>query len=1424
MLRLATLSHLFALPALASATLPKVDFNRMGNVGLAGAFAGLDFFNNSTSVSFDPSTATLLSRASDGSLTRLGSTNAGGKVSSGCALGGAFYFGGLFTSVNGTSATNVASFSPSSGTFSALGTNGPNGEVKAVFCDSPNNRVWVGGSFSSPASAVAVWDTKANSWAAPPFGGLTGASAEVLSITTNSSDASVFFAGSFVTSFQGNGSVLINGTNNPNVPFSAGATPFSSSLVPIPLQGAQIDPSAPSTDPNFSNIQNILCPAGADGPGNTWLSADGFQAVINVRAFRQIAASGIRLGNTFQNGRSTTGFSVTSIPDNTVQPLTFINPSTGANQTCTDPCPLLADPSIPYQDFLFPASSSITGFQLKLSEWTGAGPGLHLLQLLSSGAFASAVNNLNNVSCFAPNPSTVTLVGTWTERQVVTDIAGTVQDVLTASVDVGTPSAQAPSITWMPYVSASGIYTISMLIPGCTNFQDCALRTDVKVSVFPGGGLGPTVTTLSQQNQQDVTQVIYQGPVFPTSPQFVATITMTLADGPSGTGQGGKFELIADRIDLVLDSVTGNSTTSVNGTNGTSSANSRQGFGFFEWPLSEKSTVNANAVLPNSTETALDNIAFQLFTAAGGNISIASSKAAIAAVAHHSSGAVFLGGNFTFSSGSNIFAFKNGALAALAGTGLNGPVTSLVIDGDTLFVGGSFTDTASPSTNGALHGIAAYSISSNTWSALQGGVQGTVSSLGLANGQLQVAGDFSRLLESAGSTNGPSAGGFAVWNVNNATWANPGGFLVGSMTFVGNGTAPGKGQTQGQILAGSLEASLKFGATGFVMLQNSKSSDGVPNVVPLGVQLDGIAQTPAAAPAKRRRANANTARSTWMSSIPFAHLFKRQSTTTPPPLPQSPSAPAPAVLAGAFWTNTSNSHSVAVLGGNFSFTATGSTSESEGVAFYDLKSGSVNALSGNPVNGTVRALLVAGDALFIGGEFTLTGNDGVSGLAIYDLAEQKVDVSGLQALQGNAGTPVVVRSLTTSAAKPNTVVVAGSFAKAGSLACAGICLLDASTKQWSALGSGIAGEVASVRYAGDNQDLLFASGSIVLSGTTVANVAMFSFSNSTWTAVGNGADIPGPVTAIEVDNGNASSVFAAGRLNDGSSSFLSFWNGASWSSLGAGFEGDTNVSQLTMVPLQESHASNGIIEQDRMLMVSGSLISSTFGNASSALFDGQNFFPYIVSTSSSGKPGAISSLFSSISNFGFSTRHFLATGVVILISIAIAAGVVFFLALLGILWTLFARRDGNKIDPAELDEDDDSTHHRPSSLLEHINAATRTTILGAGSTSPYDQKEKEEEAGAAVSTSHGHDPFATNADDYLRAETPSEAIAGMGAGMEEQSRPAHARYSFDGSGEGELRLVAGMELEVLDDRDPAWWYARDINTGREGVVPASYLY
>ncbi|KAJ3557907.1 hypothetical protein NP233_g11623 [Leucocoprinus birnbaumii] len=1384
---------------LSAHALPQVDFDRMGKVGLAGAFAGFDFFSN-TSVAFDPATSTLFSRSSDGSLTRLASTNSGGRINAACDLDGVAYFGGSFSSLADTTASNIASYNPSTNSFSALSNSSPNGEIRSLFCDTQGKQVWAGGSFTSPGSAVAVWDPQAQSWSPPPFKGFSGAQSRVDSITTNSSDSSIFFAGSFMTAY-GTGS--LNTTHNPNVPFSAGATPYSSSLVPVPLQSAQVDGSPSTSDSGFTNVQNILCPSGPDGPGNSWFAVDNGIPFITIRAFSSISAGGVRLGNTFQPNHGTTAFSVTTIPDNQVRPLTYIDPTTGQNQTCTDPCPLSTDSSLLYQDFLFDSTLDITGVQIKLSGFTGRSPGLHILQLLSSGAFVSAVSQENGQSCFAPNPSNTTRTGNWVAKVANTEIAGTTQTILASDFDVSISPASGPSFTWVPYVSAAGNYDVSLLIPGCSEFLDCASRTSVKVTIFPGNGLPPSVTTISQQNQDDTAALIYSGPIVPSGANFVTTITMTLADQPEGSGSNGQYEIVADRVQLVLRSV--DFTTSNSSTGGLQGF--QRGFGFFEWPRSSRSSNNsldASQILPNSTLTTLDNISIQLNNAIGNSTQL--NGANITAVAHHPSGLIFLAGTFQLTTGSasgssNIVMYRDGALVSIADHGLNGPVFALLIDQNRLYVGGAFQDTATTSTNGQLHGIAAYEIDRNVWTALGSGVNGVVTGLSSTNGFVQAVGSFS----AAGSV---EVSGVAVWNTAANAWSGSGGFVVGDMSMIVNGTSQ-------QWVAGNVASFRKFGANGIAMLENGDSNG--PQVDLLQVALSG-AQPPSNTTSSNSR-RSHAIRSAWTSHMSFHHLHRRQSpaSSNTTSLPSLPSTPAPSVLTGVFWTNTSSSTEMTILGGNFTYT-TPSNSQVSGVLLYNPKTGTASGLSGTQINGVVHSLLVDGDSLYVGGQFTISGTN-ANGLAIYDLVNQRWDLSNLQPLQASGGASPIVQSISQSTSQPNTVIVAGSFSQAGSLQCQAVCLYDTSTNQWNAPGAGISGEVATVAYAGNNQELLVVGGSFSIGGGNAVSVAQFALGNSTWTALGSSSDVPGPVTAVEVNNANASSIFAAGRTSDGSHSFLSFWNGASWTTLGSSMEAGTTISQLMMVPLQDTHPAQGVIESDRMLMMSGSLVDSSYGNASSVLYDGQTFIPYIVSTSSSGQAGFVASLFHSFAKFSFTQHKFLATGIVILISIAIAAGVVFLLALIGILWTLFSRRDDKvKYDAAE-EEDDDSTHHRPSSLLEHINAATRTTILG--STSPFSNYglEKEDERTGLADDS---DPFGPDASNYLRAETPSEAIGGLLP--EENSRIAHVRYDFTPDGEGELALQAGTEIEILDDKDHAWWYARDLRTGHEGIVPAAYLY
>ena len=749
---------------------------------------------------------------------------------------------------------------------------------------------------------------------------------------------------------------------------------------------------------------------------------------------------------------------MTSIPDNAVQELHYVDPATGQNQTCTTNCPLSTDASVPYQDFTFGGAVSLTGVQVTLSAWQGASSGLHLFQLLSSGAFGSAVSSNNGLSCFAPVPSNTTFTGTWTELDANTNIPATMQSVLVATVAVGTSPANGPSFTWMPYVSASGQYDINLLIPGCTDFQDCALRTSVKLAVFPGGGQDPTVTEVSQQNQDDAVQPIYSGPIVPSSPDFVITVTMTLADNPAGSGQNGQYRLVADRVQLILTSANTTGTT-VNGNGAT--GNGGTTFGFLEWPLSLSSGENAATGLPNTTETFLDVIGFSLFSGLGSTIGISASGPLVAAVAHHPSGAIFIGGQFNLSTpdASNIVVFKDGALTALSGGGLNGPVTSLSLYGDTLFVGGSFSDTPASSTNGLLSNIASYDISRDQWSPLVAGLDGPVKSLDIDNGQVTVAGNFTFIRSASSGNAGRESQGLASWSISNSGWVNVGGFVLGSLTFVGNGTAPAKGQQQSQLVAGNVQKSLSFGASGFVLIKNG--NDGQPVVTPLTMQLGNDVSTSTTTASRRRVIHPRTP-SAWMTRhVP--HLVARQSSTTLAPLPPPPPAPAPAVLAGVFWTNTTNTEQVAIIGGNFTFT-NGST-ESSGLAVYNPSTGALAPLQGQAISGTVRALLIQDNLLFVGGQFEIPGTD-VASFAIYDLLQNNWVTSGVPALQGTSGASVVVRSLSASTAKSNTVVVAGSFAQAGALPCRAICSWDVAGKQWNSLGNGIQGDIASVAYAG----------------------------------------------------------------------------------------------------------------------------------------------------------------------------------------------------------------------------------------------------------------------------------------------------------------------------------------------------------------------
>ena len=551
-----------------------------------------------------------------------------------------------------------------------------------------------------------------------------------------------------------------------------------------------------------------------------------------------------------------------------------------------------------------------------------------------------------------------------------TSIPATTQTVLISTVAVG--STSSPTLTWSIYTSASGQYDVYLLSPGCVNMQDCDSRTSVDVTVDAGGSVGSVTKTVSEQNDDDAQLLVYSGLIIPSATGYTVTVKLALSANPTGGGSGGQYTIVADRIVMQLTStdLSGNSTTSTGGGNGTATSGTpKRGFGLYEWPLhNAPQDANATGILPNNTETSLTTAAFGLFAGLG-NSTAAAAQAVVSSVVPYTSDKTVIGGKFALSDGTaNVVLSTGGALSALAGKGLDGTVSSMLLYGNVLFVGGSFNASADGSTT--LKNIAMYDLANNQWGSLGGGLDGPVTSLGLSDGHVTVVGNFTHTLIT--STTALSASGLAAWDIATSTWINSGGLLVGKMTSVFNGT-----DEDSEYLSGQVSMYLKYGADGAASLQNGQ--DGEAAITPLGARLDG----PVSSTSNRKRA-------AWTGLRLRDLLAPRQ--TPGQTVPPDAVSLAPSVLTGVFWTNTTSSHEVMIIGGNFSVPGTQTTS----VAVYDPEDESVTGMVGSQIDGVVRALIVVGSKLYVGGEFSLSGVSGQS-FAVYDLDAQSwaSDVSGL---------------------------------------------------------------------------------------------------------------------------------------------------------------------------------------------------------------------------------------------------------------------------------------------------------------------------------------------------------------------------------------------------------------------------------------------
>ncbi|MFN3393191.1 MAG: PQQ-dependent sugar dehydrogenase [Candidatus Thermochlorobacter sp.] len=203
---------------------------------------------------------------------------------------------------------------------------------------------------------------------------------------------------------------------------------------------------------------------------------------------------------------------------------------------------------------------------------------------------------------------------------------------------------------------------------------------------------------------------------------------------------------------------------------------------------------------------------------------------------------------------------------------------------------------------------------------------------------------------------------------------------------------------------------------------------------------------------------------------------------------------------------------------------------------------------GSGVNGTVRAIAVRGEEVFVGGAFTMAGSTPANNIAKWSAA------SGWSAL--GSGVSGTVQALAFD--QDGNLLVGGAFSTAGGSAANNIARWNGSA--WSALGAGVDAFVNAITILA-NGDVI-AGGIFLNAGGSPAN-RIARWNGSAWSTLGAG--VSGLVSAL-VSTGNT--IYAGGAFLTAGGRFvnqLARWNGASWEALGHQAVGATgNVNALAL--------------------------------------------------------------------------------------------------------------------------------------------------------------------------------------------------------------------------------------------------------------------
>lgn len=645
------------------------------------------------------------------------------------------------------------------------------------------------------------------------------------------------------------------------------------------------------------------------------------------------------------------------------------------------------------------------------------------------------------------------------------------------------------------------------------------------------------------------------------------------------------------------------------------------------------------------------------------------SHAQVNAVVQGSS-AFYVGGDFTGNGIANIMAVDKNVTALPAG-GLDGPVLDMHLNGSQLYIGGSFNDTSDSSTGG-LNNVAVYSTEDNAWSALGAGVNGAVFSiiplqLNISSGDLQsvftITGNFTSV-NAYGGHEAFDADGFAVWVPGQTTWLN--NIASANVALGGELTSYTEVPDNSPLYGGSI-TSQGLDYSSAVELVGSGS--GLPSLQSIGIQLEQSSHAvDSSSSNKRKRA--------------LIGETSGQNYT--------------GVYDGLFYGE--NGLNITVLGGSFSATpSNGSAMENLVFVNYTNTDKTVSGVSGLDNDSIFVAMDTQGTQLWAGGAVngTVNGNQ-ATGLIVYDLATSDFVSPHPPAL---AGDNVVVNAIS---AQPSStsVYVGGDFDTAGSLPCGALCSYDTDAQAWQTTGTGLRGTINAMLWSSNTK--LMIAGNLTIAGNATT-LATYDTKEQTFEAYTGADTLPGPIVAITAVNSQYTEFWAGGVSTSDNSAFLSRYSDGNWTSA-TGLGAATTIRKLQIMPLSSNHDDSDLMSNNQVLMILGNVNIPDVGNASAVLYNGTHYEPFILTSMDDGSQGSLSAVFvSNPQNFITHNSHHLALGLVVVIGLAIALGIIFLLVCAGILLERRRRRLEGYV-PMTADKSSNIARLPPEALFSNMES------------------------------------------------------------------------------------------------------------------------